>query len=111
MTAPVLTAHERRRRAIARSQERRAVELAPLLERIDELVHEVGWSQARPVVEGVMAPIRVTGPRGVWRSRMGRRTGARLVAGLSALPAQEHLELGRALHLRRNLGAEGGKRT
>ena len=93
MTAPALTAYERQRYAIARSRERRDTELAPLLAEVDRLVDEVGWRQARPVVAAVMAPVRVTGPRGVWRHRVGRRAGARLVDGLGALPAQGCLPL------------------
>ncbi len=86
MTVGTLTAHDRRRYAIARGRERRAAELAPVLA-------EVGWRQARPVVAAVMTPIRVTGPRGVWCRRVGKRAGARLVAALSALPAPERLPL------------------
>lgn len=98
MTATTLTAHERRQRAIARSRERREHELAPLRSEVDRAVAEVGWRQARPIVEAVMAPVRVTGPRGVWRSRVGKRTGARILAGLRALPVQGHLNLGSAVN-------------
>ena len=93
MTAPAPSTHERRSYAIARSRDRRAAELAPLLAEVDRLVSEVGWSRARPVVEAAMAPVRVTGPRGVWRSRVGKRAGARIVAALSVLPVQERLAL------------------
>ena len=77
MTTRTLTAHERRRYAIARSRQRRATELAPLVAEVDRLVSEVGWRQARPAVAAVMAPIRISGPRGAWRRRVGKRTGAR----------------------------------
>ena len=93
MTATTLTAHERRQRAIAGSRERREHELAPLRAEIDRLVSAVGWERARPVVEEIMASVRVSGPRGVWRSRVGKRTGARLLAELGALPVQGRLPL------------------
>ncbi len=94
MTAPAVGAHERRRRAIARSRERRAVELAPLRSEVARLVAEVGWSRARPVVREVLGPlVKVTGPRGAWRHRVGKRAGARIVAALFALPVQERLPL------------------
>jgi hypothetical protein len=83
----------RRQRAIARSRERRAADLAPLRAEVDRLVSEVGWERARPIVEAVMAPVRVSGPRGVWRSRVGKRTGRRILAELAALPVQERFAL------------------
>ena len=91
MTARTLL--ERRSYAIARSRERRADELAPLVAEGDRAVAEVGWHRARPVVEAAMAPVRVTGPRGAWRHRVGKRTGGRIVAGLAQLPAQGRLPL------------------
>ena len=94
MTAPTLTAHERRSYAIARSRERRAAELAPLLAEIDRLVSEVGWSRARPVVREVLGShVLVSRPAGKWRAKVGKRAGARIVAALSALPIQERLVL------------------
>lgn len=94
MTAPSLTAHECRRYAIARSAERRDRELAPLRAEVARAVAEVGWSRARPVVEATFGPrVRVSGPRGAWRSRVGKRAGARLLAGLRGMPVQEHLPL------------------
>ncbi|MDA8310236.1 MAG: hypothetical protein M0Z46_06420 [Actinomycetota bacterium] len=90
-----LTAHERRRYAIRKAGERRAEELAPVLAEVDRLVAEVGWATARPVVEAVMAPVRVTGPRGVWRHRVGKQTGGRLLAALGTLPVQCTLPLTR----------------
>ena len=91
MSARTLLA--RRSYAIARSRERRADELAPLVAEVDRPVAEVGWRRARPVVEAAMAPVRVTGPRGAWRHRVGKRCGGRIVAGLAALPAQGRLPL------------------
>ncbi len=89
-----LTAHERRRYAIVKSAERRATALAPLRAEVERAVCEVGWRQARPVVEAVLGPgVRVCGPRGRWRSRVGKRTGARLLAELAALPVQGRLPL------------------
>jgi hypothetical protein len=79
----------RHQRAIARSRARREHELAPLRAEVERLVSAVGWSRARPIVEAVMAPVRVSGPRGVWRSRVGKRTGRRILAELAALPIQE----------------------
>ncbi len=96
MTAPTLTAHERRQYAIARSREHRVHELAPLVAEVNRLVREVGWTRARPVVEAAMAPVRVSGPRGAWRSRVGKRSGARIVGGLAALPMQVSLPLKQA---------------
>ena len=93
MTAPVLTAAQRQRFAIAQSRERREHELAPMVAEIDRLVVEVGWRRARPVVEAAMTPVRVSGPRGVWRHRVGKRSGGRILAALSALPAQGRLPL------------------
>jgi len=92
MTAPVLTAHGRRSYAIARSRELREHELAPLRSEVDHLVSDVGWDRARPVVETVMAPVRVSGPRGASRSQAGKRAGARLLADLTPLPVQERLD-------------------
>ena len=93
MTA-TLTAHERRSYAIARSRERRAAELAPLLAGIDRLVSEVGWSRARPVVREVLGPhVLVSRPAGRWRAKVGKRAGARIVAAVTALPVQERLVL------------------
>ena len=46
MSAPTLIAHERRRRAIARSEERRVSEKASVLAEIERLVVEVGWPSA-----------------------------------------------------------------
>ena len=107
MTArPLLTTEQRRAHAIARSRERRAAELAPLRAEVDRLVEEVGWRQARPVVEAVMAPLRVTGPRGAWRHRMGKRSGARLRADLAVLPVQGRLDLGNSTHVRRRVQSE-----
>ena len=88
-----LTAAQRQRYAIVKGAERREHELAPLRAEIDRLVAEVGWRRARPVVEAAMAPIRVTGPRGVWRSRVGRRSGGRILAGLARIPTQGRLPL------------------
>lgn len=89
-----LSAHERQQYAIARSRERRAAEMSSLVAEIDRLVAAVGWRQARPLVEDVMAPVRVTGSRGRWRQRIGKRTGRRLLEALCALPAQGRLALG-----------------
>lgn len=92
--ARILTAHERRRYAIGKARERRAAELAPLVAEVDRLVGEVGWHQARPVVETVLGPtVRVTGPRGRWRAKVGKRNGAAILAELAALPVQETLPL------------------
>jgi hypothetical protein len=89
-----LTAYERRRYAIARSRERRAAELAPRLAEVDRLVSEVGWSRARPVVREVLGPhVLVSRPAGRWRAKVGKRAGARIVAAVSALPAQQTLPL------------------
>ena len=94
MTAPVVGAYERRRRAIARSRDRRAAELAPLLAEVDRLVAEVGWSRARPVVREVLGPhVLVSRPTGRWRAKVGKRAGARIVAALTTLPVQERLPL------------------
>lgn len=108
MTArPLLTAKQRQRYAIARSRERRAAEMAPLLAKVDRLIGEAGWRQAAAVVEVVMAPVRVTGPRGVWRRRVGKRTGTRLLAALSALPAQQRLPLVQVSRPTRNVNERG----
>ena len=94
MTAPTLTAHERRSYAIARSRGRRTAELAPLLAEVDRLVSEVGWSRARPVICAVLGPhVLVSRPAGRWRAKVGKRAGARIVAALSVLPVQERLAL------------------
>ena len=103
-----LTAHERQRYAIGKARERRAVERAPIRAEVDRLVADVGWRQARPVVAAVMAPVRVTGPRGVWRHRVGKRAGARLVDGLGVLPAQGCLPL-HASHPCRTVERRGGR--
>lgn len=107
MTTAAPTALERRAHAIAEARECRAAELAPLRAQVDALVSEVGWTRARPVVEAVMAPLRVTGLRGAWRHRVGKRNGARLLAALRALPVQGRL----TLPPRRSVfDAEGGRR-
>lgn len=93
MTA-ALTDHERRRRVIAHARDRRTAELAPLRAEVARAVAEVGWTRARPVVEAALGPgIHVSGPRGAWRGRVGKRAGARILAGLAALPAQLALPL------------------
>lgn len=98
------TAHERQRFAIVKAHERRTAELSPMLAEIDRLVVEVGWPQARPVAAGVLGPhVRVSGPRGRWRGRVGKRTGARLVAELGRLPAQGRLALDPPSHPRPTL--------
>ena len=103
MTATTLTAAQRQRYAIVKATERRAAELAPLLAEVDRLVAEIGWSRARPVVREVLGPlVKVTGPRGAWRHRVGKRVCARIVAALSDLPAQERFTLD--AHPRRSLG-------
>lgn len=106
MTRPVLTASDRQRYAIARSRERRTAELAPVLVEVDRLVADIGWCRARPVVEAVMAPVSVSGPRGVWRRRIGKRTGRRLVEALAMLPAQRRLPLAPASRPRRSVHTE-----
>ena len=107
MTAPVLTAHERRSYAIARSRERRTAELAPLLAEIDRLVSEVGWSRARPIVREVLGShVLVSRPAGRWRAKVGKRAGARIVAALTALPVQERLVLDVSQHSR-NVNPKG----
>ena len=93
-----LTTHERQRYAIGKARERRVGELAPIRAEVDRLIAEVVWRQARPVVEAVMAPVRVTGPRGAWRSRVGKRAGAKIIAALAGLPAQGRLDF--AVHPR-----------
>jgi hypothetical protein len=93
MSTRTLTAHERRRYAIVKTRERRDRELAPLRAEVARAVAEVGWTRARPVVEATMAPVRVSGPRGVWRSRVGKRIGARILSALAALPVQERFTL------------------
>jgi hypothetical protein len=106
-----LGANGRRAAAIARSKRQRAAELAPLVAEVEALVAAVGWHQAAPVVVEIMSPVRVTGPRGAWRHRVGKRTGRRLVAALSPLPAQDHLPLvhasSRASIVVSGKGAEG----
>ncbi len=88
------TALERRRYAIVKGAEHREHDLAPLRAEVARAVAEVGWARARPVVEAVLGPmVRVTGPRGAWRHRVGKRAGARIVAGLGALPVQGRLAL------------------
>ena len=104
MTATATTALERRAHAIAEARERRDRELAPLRAEVDRVVSEVGWTRARPVVEAAMAPLRVTGPRGAWRHRVGKRAGGRILAGLRALPVQERLDF--AAHPSRSLITE-----
>lgn len=66
----------------------------PLLAEVERLVVEVGWHQARPVVEAVRGPlVKVTTARSAWRRRVGKRSGGRLLADLAALSAQQRLPL------------------
>lgn len=90
---PMISAHDRRHHAIAKARERRAAELAPVLAEIDRAVRSVGWAAARPVVVNAMSPVRVTAPRGVWRQRIGKRAGRRILAGLAGLPVQQRFPL------------------
>ena len=47
--------------------------------------------ELRDAAAEAMSPVRVSGPCGAWRRRMGKRAGARILAGLSALPVQGRL--------------------
>ena len=110
MIARTLTEHQRRQRIIARARDTRAADLSPLRAEVMALVAAVGWDRARPIVVEVMSPVKVSGPSGVWRSRIGKRTGARLVTALSVLPVQERLPLPiseRRPLAGRTLGTEG----
>jgi hypothetical protein len=88
------TLAERRRVAIARARARREQELAPLRAEVARAVAAVGWRRAKPVIAQVLGPRwHVGGPRGPWWDHVGRRSGARILAELAALPAQGRLPL------------------
>jgi hypothetical protein len=106
MTARILTAAGKRNYAIAKTKERRDAELAPLRAEVAAAIAEVGWTRARPVVETVLGPgVRVSGPssRAAWWHKVGKRSGARILAELAALPVQQRFALsllqpGRSVH-------------
>jgi hypothetical protein len=102
------TLAERRAVAIARARERRDRELVPLRAEVAEAIAAVGWRRARPVVASVLGPRwHVGGPRGTWWEHVGKRSGARILARLRALPVQGRLPFGRTPQPRRNLAAGG----
>lgn len=85
-----MTAQER---AIACARARRAVELAPLRADVAAAVDHVGWHGARPVVEAVLG-VRASGRHGGWWSKVGKRSGARLLAALAEVePEPRQLRL------------------
>jgi hypothetical protein len=93
MSTPTTQA-ERQAFARARARERRAIELAPLRSEIAHAIEEVGWRRAKPVVATVLAPRwHVGGPKGQWWEHVGKRSGARILAGLKSLPVQSHFDL------------------
>ncbi|MDA8380333.1 MAG: hypothetical protein M0020_05825 [Actinomycetota bacterium] len=90
------TATERRAYAIARARaESRAIRAA-LVAEVDHAVAAVGWHQARPIVAAMLPKAPLSGPRGRWRGLLDKRSTARLLGALAALPAQGRFALGRS---------------
>jgi hypothetical protein len=88
------TLAERQRLAIARARARRDRDLAPLRAEVAATIAAVGWTRAKPVIAQVIGPRwHVGGPRGPWWEHVGQRSGARILAGLRALPVQGRLDL------------------
>ncbi|MGH9293783.1 MAG: hypothetical protein ACRD0B_00490 [Acidimicrobiales bacterium] len=72
------SAEERRTYAVARSMERTRAELAPVRQQISDLIDEIGWRSARPVVQrAVGRPIE---RRGIWL--LGKRETHRALEAL-----------------------------
>jgi hypothetical protein len=82
MPCRALSAEERRSYAISKTRDRRRVELTPLREEIDNAITRVGWRRARPIVEQVMG-LPVPRQRGAWRSKVGKRSGQKLLKALA----------------------------
>lgn len=76
--------------AIARSQARRAEELVPVRQRVAEAIDRVGWRRARLVVEAALG-VPVPRRSGLPWDRVGKRAGARILAGLAPAPAPPDL--------------------
>jgi hypothetical protein len=82
------------RQAIACAQARRDRDLAPLRTEVAAAIAAVGWRRAKPLVAAALGPRwHVDGPRGPWWEHVGKRSGARILAGLRALPVQGRLAL------------------
>ena len=76
--------------AIAASAARRRSELYPLRLAIANEVGRVGWRAAAPVVaRALYTDVQgLHGPHGGWWAKVGKRTGAPLLAALQALPTK-----------------------
>ena len=72
--------------AIAAARQAYRLEVLPLREQVSDLVDQVGWRRARPVVEEVLK-VHASGPRGGWWSKVTRRRAVELIAVLSQLAA------------------------
>lgn len=57
-----------------------------------DAIKVVGWSKARPVIEGALGTVPVKGSHGAWWGQVGKRAGARILAGLAAIPVEPHQE-------------------
>lgn len=106
MSTRTLDHDARQRYAIARAREARREALAPIRSEVADAIALVGWRRAKPVVVAVMAPVSVSGRHGAWWERVGVRSGARILAGLDAIPRQGRLSLGPASHPPRSLDTE-----
>ncbi len=60
----------------------RREELAPLRLKVAEAIEQVGWRQARPVVEEVLG-VHASGPHGGWWSKVGKRAAPKLLQMLA----------------------------
>ena len=89
------TATERRAYAIARARAESRATRAQIVAEVDRAVAAVGWRQARPVVAVMLPGAPLSGPRGRWRGLLRKRSAAKLLGALAALPAQRRLALGR----------------
>ena len=67
--------------AIAMVREAYRAEVLPIRQRVSDLIDQMGWRRARPIIEEVLGT-HATSPRGGWWAGVDKRTGPRLVAAL-----------------------------
>jgi hypothetical protein len=78
------TPEQRRNYAITRAMERRRAELRPSREEIAELIDQIGWRRARPLVRAALG--RPAQRAGLWR--LGKRDTHRVLVALRERPEQ-----------------------
>jgi hypothetical protein len=82
---PRRTLKERRNYAIARAMQQRRAELRPAREEIAELIDQIGWRRARPLVRAALG--RPVQRAGLWR--LGKRDTHRVLIALRERPDEK----------------------